>query len=252
MRGPLIVAHRGGSAAAPENTLAALRAAVKTGADAIEVDVLPSRDGHPVIHHDDRLVRTAGIDAAVWELDLADLRRLDVGRWFAPAFEGERLPTLAEVVAALPAGMRLVADFKHGDERFPGLASRVAEIVRPLGARFAVLSIQHAFALDLAARVPDSLALLTFRQPPATEDDLARMRALPEGAGVATSMRALSAAVLVAAVEGRRPVYVFTPNRPIELEVALRLGPDGIITDQVALAVELWSRPRTPPPPCVP
>jgi glycerophosphoryl diester phosphodiesterase len=238
VRRPLIVAHRGGSAAAPENTLAALRAAARDGAEAVEVDVLPSRDGHPVVHHDDRLARTAGIDAAVWDLDVADLRRLDVGRWFAPAFEGERLPTLEAVVADLPDGMRLVADFKHGDQRFPGLASRVAGIVRPLGARFAVLSIQHAFALDLAARVPGGLALLTLRQPPTTEEEIARIRALPEGAGLATSMRALSAAVLVAAAEGQRPVYVFTPNRPLELDVALRLAPHGVITDQVVLAVE--------------
>jgi glycerophosphoryl diester phosphodiesterase len=239
---PLVVAHRGGSAVAPENTLAAVRAAARDGADAIEVDVLPSRDGYPVVHHDERLTRTAGIDAAVWDLDVADLRRLDVGRWFAPAFERERLPALEDVVAALPDNMRLVADFKHGEERFPGLAARVAEIVRPLGARFAALSIQHPFALDLAARVPGALALLTFRQPPGTEEDVARLRALPVGAGLATSMRALSVAVLIAAAETRRPVYLFTPNRPAELEVALRIGADAVITDQVPLAVELRGR----------
>ena len=128
MSRPLVVAHRCGSGVAPENTLAALRTAVREGADAVEVDVLPSRDGHPVVHHDDRLSRTAGIDAAVWEVDLADLRALDVGRWFAPGFEGERIPTLEDVVAALPAGVRLVADFKHGEERFPGFAARVADM----------------------------------------------------------------------------------------------------------------------------
>jgi len=237
-----VVAHRCGSAVAPENTLAALRAAVHDGADAVEVDVLPSCDGHPVVHHDDRLSRTAGVDAAVWDLDLAELRALDVGRWFAPAFAGERIPTLEEVVAALPAGMRLVADFKHGDERFPGFAARVAEIVRPLGSLFVALSIQHAFALDLAARVPGALALLTFRRPPATDEEVGQLRQLPPGAGLATAMRALSAAVLVAAAETSRPVYVFTPNRPAELQVALTVGADAVISDHVALAVELRRR----------
>jgi glycerophosphoryl diester phosphodiesterase len=239
---PLVVAHRCGSAAAPENTLAALRTAVREGADAVEVDVLPSRDGHPVVHHDDRLSRTAGVDAAVWDLDLAELRALDVGRWFAPAFEGERIPTLEEFVAALPAGMRLIADFKHGEERFPGFAARVADIVRPLGPRYATISIQHAFALDLASRVPGALALLTFRRPPATDEDVKQLRELPPGAGLAMAMRALSAAVLVAAAETSRPVYVFTPNSPAELRVALTVGADAIITDQVAIAVELWRR----------
>lgn len=242
MRRPLVVAHRCGSAVAPENTLAALRTAVLQGADAVEVDVLPSRDGHPVVHHDDRLSRTAGVEAAVWDLDLAELRALDVGRWFSPAFEGERIPALEEVVAALPAGMRLVADFKHGEERFPGFAARVADIVRPLGGRFAALSIQHAFALDLAARVPGALALLTFRRPPATEEEVSQLRELAPGAGLATAMRALSAAVLVAAAETSRPVYVFTPNRPAELQVALTVGADAVITDHVAIAVELRGR----------
>ncbi len=242
MRGPLVVAHRGGSAVAPENTLAAIRRAVADGADAVEVDVLPSRDGHLVVHHDERLTRTAGLDQVLWDLELNELRALDVGKWFGPEFAGERMPTLEDVAAALPAGMRLVADFKHGEERFPGLTERVAEVARPLGARFAVLSIQHAFAVAVAAVVPGSLALLTFRRPPATEEEMSRVRELPGGAGLATSMRALSAAVLVAAAEGARPVYVFTPNAPAELEVALRIGADAVITDRVAAAVEIRRR----------
>jgi glycerophosphoryl diester phosphodiesterase len=239
VRRPLVVAHRCGSAVAPENTLAALRTAVLQGADAVEVDVLPSRDGHPVVHHDDRLSRTAGVDAAVWDLDLAKLRALDVGRWFAPAFEGERIPTLEELVAALPAGMRLIADFKHGEERFPGFAARVADVVRPLGNRYATISIQHAFALDLAARVPGAQALLTFRRPPATDEEVKQLRVLPPGAGLAMAMRALSAAVLVEAAETSRPVYVFTPNSPAELRVALTVGVDAVITDHVGIAVDL-------------
>jgi glycerophosphoryl diester phosphodiesterase len=242
VRRPLVVAHRCGSAVAPENTLAALRTAVLQGADAVEVDVLPSRDGHPIVHHDDRLSRTAGVDAAVWDLDLAELRALDVGRWFAPAFEGERIPTLEEVVTVLPAGMRLIADFKHGEERFPGFAARVADIVRPLGNRYATISIQHAFALDMAARVPGAQALLTFRRPPATDEEVKQLRELPPGAGLAMAMRALSAAVLVAAAETSRQVYVFTPNSSAELRVALTVGADAVITDHVAVAVELRRR----------
>jgi len=236
---PLVVAHRCGSGVAPENTLAALRTAVQEGADAVEVDVLPSRDGHPVVHHDDRLTRTAGVDAAVWELELAELRRLEVGRWFAPTFAGERLPSLEDVVTALPPHMQLVCDFKHGEERFPGLAARVAEVVRPLGSRFAALSIQHAFALDLASRVPGATTLLTFRRPPPTDEEVQRLRELAPGAGLATSMHALSAAVLVAAAETTRPVYVFTPNLAAELRVALGIGAHAVITDQVARAVAL-------------
>ncbi len=234
---PLVVAHRGGSAVAPENTRAAIGRALREGADAIEVDVLPSRDGHLVVHHDERLVRTAGLDRAVWECDLHELRALDVGSWFGPEFAAERIATLEEVAAMLPAPVRLVADFKHGDERFPGLVARVAAVARPLGERFAVLSIQHAFALAVAQAAPGARALLTFRRPAATEEEVAQIRALPAGAGLATSMRALSAALLVAAAEDARPVYVFTPNTAAELDVAMRIAPTAVISDRVADAV---------------
>jgi glycerophosphoryl diester phosphodiesterase len=239
---PLVVAHRGGSAAAPENTRAAIGRALRDGADAIEVDVLPSRDGHLVIHHDERLTRIAGVDRAVWECDLRELRTFDVGRWFGAEFAGERIATLEEVAASLPPPVQLVADFKHGEERFPGLAARVAAVARPLGERFAVLSIQHAFALAVAQAVPGARALLTLRRPPATEEEVAQVRGLPAGAGLATSMRAVSAALLVAAAEHARPVYVFTPNTPVELAVAMRMAPAAVISDRVVDAVEARRR----------
>jgi glycerophosphoryl diester phosphodiesterase len=237
MAAPLVVAHRGGSAVAPENTRAAFARALREGANAVEVDVLPTRDGHLVVHHDERLVRTAGVDRAVWECDLHELRALDVGRWFGPEFAGERIATLDEVAALLPPPTQLVADFKHGEERFPGLVARVAAIARPLGERFAVLSIQHAFALAVAEAAQGARALLTFRRPAATEEELEAIRTLPPRAGLATSMRALSAALLVVAAEQARPVYVFTPNTATELDVAMRIGPTAVISDRVADAL---------------
>lgn len=242
MRQPLVVAHRGGSAVAPENTRAAITRALRDGADAIEVDVLPTRDGHLVIHHDERLFRTAGIDRAVWDCDLAELRTLDVGRWFGPEFAEERIVTLEEVAAMLPVPIGLVADFKHGEEHFPGLVARVAAAAHSLGPRFAVLSIQHAFALAVAAAMPGVRALLTFRHPLTKEEELAKIRGLAAGVGLATSMRALSAALLVAAAETDHPVYVFTPNTIAELDIAMRIGPTGVITDRVADAVEARRR----------
>jgi glycerophosphoryl diester phosphodiesterase len=242
VRRPLVVAHRGGSAVAPENTRAAISRALREGADAIEVDVLQSRDGHLVVHHDERLLRTAGIDRAVFDSDLAELRALDVGRWYGPEFAGERIMTLEEVAATLPAHIGLVADFKHGEERLPGLVARVAAAARPLGPRFAVLSIRHAFALAVAAAAPGVRPLLTVRRPFASEEELAGIRTLGPGVGLATSMRALSAALLVAAAEADHPVYVFTPNTAAELDVVMRIAPTAVITDRVADAVTIRDR----------
>lgn len=248
---PSIVAHRGGSALAPENTLAAVRNAVRLGVDAVEVDVLRSRDGHLVVHHDERLMRTVGVPQTVWELDLEDLRRLDVGRHFGPGFAGQRIPTLEEVAAELPAHVRLIADFKHGEERFPGLTRQVADFARAFGpSRFAVLSIQHAFVLAVTERQAAVLPLFIYRAPCATEDALRALRDLPAAVAFAASMRALSAGMLVVAQETSRPVYLFTPNTPAELAVALRIGVDGVITDRIDLALELRRsqdrRPRDP------
>ena len=243
MTPPLVVAHRGGSALAPENTLAAFRNAVTLGADAVELDVLVTRDGHLVAHHDESLQRTAGVPSRVWELDLADLRGFDAGRWFAAEFAGERIPTLEEVARELPSKVRLLADFKHGEDRFPGLAARVADFARAFGPeRFAALSIRHEFALAVAERAPGARALFTYRAPLATDEELARLRELPPSVGFAASMRALSAGLLVAAAAGRRPVYVFTPNSDTELRVALAVGADGVITDHPDLALDLRRR----------
>jgi glycerophosphoryl diester phosphodiesterase len=236
---PLVVAHRGGSALAPENTLAAFRNAARLGCEAVELDVLMTRDGHLVAHHDDTLARTAGASNRVWDLDLADLKKLDVGRWHGTDFAGERIPTLDEVGAALPSATRILADFKHGEAQFPGFAARLADFARAFGPeRFAALSIRHEVAAEVARRAPGTLALYTYRAPFATDDEL-RALDLPAGTGFAVSMRALSAALLVVARASRRPVYVFTPNTPGELSVALTVGADAVITDHPDAALDL-------------
>lgn len=243
MRQSLLIAHRGGGALAPENTLAAFRNAMKLGSDGVELDVLMSRDGHLVAHHDESLARTAGVAARVWELDLVDLQKLDVGRWFGAPFAGERIPTLEQVAAELPSGARLVADFKHGEERFPGITRRVADFARAFGpARFTALSIRHALPTALSELVPGVLPLFTYRAPLSTVEELQGLTDLPPSVGFGASLRALSAAMLVVARESGRSVYVFNPNTETELRVALTIGVDGVITDRIDTALDLRGR----------
>lgn len=237
------MAHRGGSALAPENTLAAIRGAVALGVEAVEVDVQRTRDGHLVVHHDETLARTAGVERAVDELDLRELQALDVGHWFASEFTGQRIPTLEEAAAALPAGVKLVADFKHGDERWPGLSEQIAGFARALGpSRLAVMSIRHALAARVAEAAPGVLALFTYRTPFASTGELRALHDLPPGVGFGASLRALSAGMLVVAREDDRTVYTFTPNTVAELSVALTVGVDAVITDHPDLALDLRRR----------
>lgn len=98
MSHPEIIAHRGYSAAAPENTLAALTAALEAGATSIEVDVQTAIDGTPVLIHDPHLGRTSSGVGPVRRRTVGQLQSLDAGSWFSDDFEGERIPTLAEAL----------------------------------------------------------------------------------------------------------------------------------------------------------
>jgi glycerophosphoryl diester phosphodiesterase len=121
--GPVeVVAHRGDSLAAPENTLVAARLAWARGADAVEIDVHLSRDKRIVAMHDPSTARTGGKDLAIARTDSADLRRLDVGRHSGPEFAGERIPFLEEILDTLPSGRRLFVEVKCGTEIVPILS----------------------------------------------------------------------------------------------------------------------------------
>ena len=95
---PLVIAHRGGSVVAPENTLEAFRRAIDSGADAIELDVRLTKDGHLAVIHDRRVDRTTSGTGVIGRLTLAEIKELDAGSWFGPDFKSARVPTLDEVV----------------------------------------------------------------------------------------------------------------------------------------------------------
>ena len=113
---PLVIAHRGASHDAPENTLAAFRLAWEQGADGIEADFRLTRDGRIVCIHDDTTGRTTGKSVTVADASLAELQRLDAGVWKGEGWRGERIPTLEETLAMLPAGKRIFIELKSGPE----------------------------------------------------------------------------------------------------------------------------------------
>lgn len=120
--GPLIIAHRGDSVHAPENTLPAFASAVKLKADLVELDYYHSREGVPVVIHDNFLDRTTDANSLfgkpkqlVEETSLADLRKLDAGLWFDARFKGTTLPTLDESLDLIQAGSVTLIERKKGD-----------------------------------------------------------------------------------------------------------------------------------------
>ena len=126
MPAPLIIAHRGASFDAPENTLAAFRLAFAQGADGIEADFRLSNDGEIICLHDATTGRTADKNRRVATQSLAQLRRLDFGEWKGAQWRGERIPTLAEVLTILPAGKKLYIEIKCGVEIIPPLRTLLA------------------------------------------------------------------------------------------------------------------------------
>ena len=147
---PFLWAHRGASGRAPENTLAAFRAALEDGADGIELDVHLSRDGVPVVIHDPDLERTTNGRGAVAVRTLRELQGLDAGSWFAPEFAGERLPTLEEVFAW--AGDRLLLNVEIKDAA-AGRAVLLLYQSHP-GVRILVSSFDHRLLAHLRRQAP--------------------------------------------------------------------------------------------------
>ncbi|MCX7029329.1 MAG: glycerophosphodiester phosphodiesterase family protein [Spirochaetes bacterium] len=130
------VAHRGGAALAPENTLAAFRAGLEQGADALELDVHLSRDGELVVIHDAALARTTNAAGEVGEMTFAELRRLDASaRFFGPPVERQLIPTLQEVVdlAKGRASLQIEIKLRSDGSRYPGIEPRVVETLRQSG-----------------------------------------------------------------------------------------------------------------------
>jgi len=127
LAGVFIVAHRGASHDAPENTLPAFELAWHQGADAIEGDFHLTSDGEIVCIHDVDTLRVTGSKQIVKDTTLAKLQALDAGAWFKPEFEGTRVPTFAEVAATVPDGRMFYIEVKCGPEIIPALLRGIAE-----------------------------------------------------------------------------------------------------------------------------
>ncbi len=127
----LNIAHRGASAIAPPNTLAAFRRAAQLGADGVELDVHLSADGVPVVIHDFTVDATTDGTGRVGEMPLAALKELDAGSRFDPAFAGERIPTLEEVFTEVGGRLLINVELKSmpGND-YPGLEAAVAALIR--------------------------------------------------------------------------------------------------------------------------
>ena len=252
-----VIAHRGFSARAPENTLAAFEAAIQCRAHRVEFDVQLTRDGIPVVIHDDSLERTTNSCGLVRERMHAEIRRLDAGAWSDPRFQGERVPSLDQVLALcrgrIPVNIEVKA-CQSGAERLqtapaPGklgspIEEQVVEAVRRHeSADRAILSSFDGLVLErLRGFAPEITRELLHEDPRrAPGPEALKLARELECAALSVSRDELAARpslVVEAHAEGLG-LKVYTVDDPATMREFLALGVDGIFTNRPDALLEL-------------
>lgn len=151
-----VCGHRGNSIATPENTLASLTSTRENGGTSAEIDVMLTADGELVLMHDDFLDRTTNGVGLMSKSTLAEIRRLDAGSWFGPAFAGEGVPTLTEALDhAREIGLGLVVEVKES-QNLDGVVDRLSDLIATAGfnERAILISFDHAFLRSAKHRLP--------------------------------------------------------------------------------------------------
>ena len=245
-----VIAHRGGSARAPENTLEAMRLAVADGADGVEFDVRLSADGEVVVIHDPTVDRTTDGTGKVERMTLAELRSLDAGFRFGVRSPGpvvtvrHRIPTLDEVLAGLP-GVPLLVEIKAAPA-----AAATRRLIERHGAEdrcvvgsFSdeMLSVFRGSGIARVAGRSEVIRLMVRSLTGARSPVPAEVSALsipPKYNGVPLPIRHLAATMRSAG----KPVHIWTVNDPAEARALWKLGAGGMVTDDVPAILAARSR----------
>jgi glycerophosphoryl diester phosphodiesterase len=236
---PTIIAHRGASAHAPENTLAAFELAVRQQADVVELDTKLSSDGHVVVIHDQTVDRTTPGTGKIEALSLAVLRQLDAGSHFDIAFKGEPIPTLDEVLDAV--GQKIVMNIELGifSPLVNPLPDKVAELVKrhKLSKRVIFSSFNPISLRRIHRLIPEApIALLSRPGPRGSWARSFLGKLLVPYHVLEPSFRDTSAGLVHRAHQSHRRVFVYTINQAEDMRRLFTWGVDGIFTDDPLLA----------------
>lgn len=225
-----ITAHRGASGRAPENTLAAIRAAIADSADWAEIDVQETLDGVVAVHHDADFMRVDRDARKIWETPWSEVSQIPNGAWFGPEFEAERVASLEEVLRVTGDRIRVNIELKtygHGQQ----LEERVIEIVERLGMtdRVVLMSLDRPTVEKLRSLRPDwtvgLLAAVSVGDLTQLDADFLAVNAKNATTGFARRVRSSG-----------KELQVWTVNNPAQMSSMMSLGVDAIITDEPALA----------------
>ena len=238
---PIIFAHRGASAYAPENTIAAFELALAQNADAIELDAKLSADGHAIVIHDPAVDRTTGVHSRVKDLPLRELQSLDAGSFFSEKFHGEKIPTLEEVFEAVGKRTFINVELTNYNTPHDQLVETVCMLVKKFGLQKRVM-FSSFFASNLSrarAYLPDvPRGLLTFRGLLG-----AWARSFGFAFGGYQALHPYFTDVTPQQVQRvhrlNRRIHVWTVNAEDDMRRLFYWGVDAIFTDDPQLAVRM-------------
>ena len=238
---PTVMAHRGLSADAPENTLYAFSDAILVGADFIELDVQQTRDGVLVVMHDSNLKRTTGVNKDIWDVDSADIQNLDAGSWFDPAYANARIPTLEETLQFVDKRAKLnieIKPTKHGSDT---LEQDVAELIT---------RYQYTDACYVTSFSYGSLKKVKEANPEIRTGYLmsvayGQFYSLKYADAFSLNKVFVTSQVVNAAHQQGKQIFAWTVNGMSEVRSLCNLHVDSIITDDPVMVQNVISRDST-------
>jgi len=243
-----IIAHRGYSELAPENTVAAFQLGWEKGTDACELDLYMTADNQIAILHDADTKRTTSIAKKVKESTLAELQQMDAGSWKDPQFKGERIPSLAQALATLPVGkQRFFLEIKDSARVVPALAKQL-ESWKPRAAQLCIIAFDRKVAQESKRAMP---WMPVYRlSSEVTKDkkpvDLTKLISDTKADGLDGLDLGLKWNWTPALVEQVRAaglkLYAWTLNKPADVRRLAALGIDGITTDDPVMVRETLAK----------
>jgi glycerophosphoryl diester phosphodiesterase len=231
---PLIIAHRGASDTAPENTAAAFEAAINAGADGIELDVQQTADGVLIVFHDLNMERITGLDKNVSDVTYEEIQSLDAGSWFAPEFSGAEILTFEEALILLDGRCFLNIELKNLSPKQNGEKQAADLILKyDMEDKCCVTS----FSYDTLKRIKEC------------SEDIHTGLIMSRASGYFYDLEAADAfsiksmfikeQTVINAHRCGKEVYAWTVNTSAEMERLAAIGADHIITDKPELAKEI-------------
>ena len=228
-----IMAHRGASKAAPENSLAAVRVAMEAGSDWVEIDVQETADGEVVVIHDSDFMKLARNKTKVWDARLSDIQSIDIGGSFGPSFQNEHVPTLSEVLQLCQGKTGILIELKYyGHDQ--QLEQRVVDLVEKHGMsnEIMVMSLKPEGVRKMKRLRP------TWKCGVLLSVSVGNIQKI-EADFLAVNARFATRSLINKLHQAGKEIYVWTVDDPVSMSLLMNRGVDGLITNRPEVAKEV-------------